>query len=195
MDVAILILHHPRKGEWRPGQAARGSGALCGFVDIAIEMDWFGRPDDADRRRKLTAFSRHEETPRHKVIELNLEGTDYSDCGCIPFDDFEEGCKVLAEVLDEAPGKLTRREILADWPQDYPKPSDATLWRWLERAVRSGRIRQSGLGRKNQPFVYWLDSMEERGKDDSEQASDENGIDPENGLSSTKLADREKTKP
>src|SRR5262249_40946179 len=31
--AAVLLLHHPRKGEWVDGQMARGSGALAGFAD------------------------------------------------------------------------------------------------------------------------------------------------------------------
>jgi hypothetical protein len=29
LGVAVLLLHHPKKGEVLAGQAARGSGALC----------------------------------------------------------------------------------------------------------------------------------------------------------------------
>jgi hypothetical protein len=155
-------MHHPRKGDWRSGQAARGSGTLIGYVDTTIEMDWFGKPEDTDRHRKLTAYSRHPETPRRLVIELNAEGTDYSVCGDLLLDEFEEGWKVLVSVLEEAHNKLTRKQILAAWPEDYPKPDGVTLWRWLELAVRAGRINQAGLGRRNLPFVYWLVGMEQR---------------------------------
>src|SRR2546427_417676 len=57
--VAVLVLHHPRKGEPAPGQAARGSGALSGYVDILVEMSWLSRADAEDRRRLLRAWSRH----------------------------------------------------------------------------------------------------------------------------------------
>ncbi len=75
--VSILILHHPRKGELRAGQAARGSGVLGGYVDILLEMSWYSRPTDPDRRRVIEAYSRHEQTPRRLVIELTAEGTNY----------------------------------------------------------------------------------------------------------------------
>src|SRR5262245_27923009 len=68
--LAVLVLHHPRKGEFLAGQAARGSGALAGYVDIVVEMHCANRADPDDRRRVLRAFSRHEETPRQLVIEL-----------------------------------------------------------------------------------------------------------------------------
>ena len=49
--VAVLLLHHPRKGKTRAGQAARGSGALASYVDILIEMHWYASPESDDRRR------------------------------------------------------------------------------------------------------------------------------------------------
>jgi hypothetical protein len=49
--VAVLLLHHPRKGACADGQAARGSGALAAFVDVLVEMHWYtrgrGRPAPA----------------------------------------------------------------------------------------------------------------------------------------------------
>ena len=65
--MSVLLPHHPRKGKTAPGQAARGSGALPSFVDIIIEMDYYSQPDDLDRRRRLLAFSRHAQTPRHRL--------------------------------------------------------------------------------------------------------------------------------
>src|SRR5437879_2901396 len=35
--MSVWISHHPSKGRARRGQAARGSGALSGFVDIILE--------------------------------------------------------------------------------------------------------------------------------------------------------------
>jgi hypothetical protein len=58
----------------------------------------------------------------------------------------------------------------------------------------SGRIHQSGLGRKNQPFVYWLDGKEERKNGDGDQASDAEVIDSENGLSAERLTNCGETK-
>src|SRR5262249_28426845 len=77
VGLAVLLLHHPGKRPAPEGQAARGSGALSAHADILMEM----RPDPRggvdDRRRRLLALSRFRETPRHAVIELNAEGTDY----------------------------------------------------------------------------------------------------------------------
>src|SRR5205823_4412199 len=136
--AAVLVLHHPRKGEPAPGQAARGSGALSGCVDIVIEMSRVGGPMDDDRRRRLLAFSRHPDTPRRLVIELNADATDYAALG--DFRDQDDACAwdLIRPILEDADQKLTRRSIRDAWPPDYPKPDDATIWRWLERAVSDG---------------------------------------------------------
>jgi AAA domain len=159
--TAVLILHHPRKGPSAEGQAARGSSLLSGSADILLEMDGLSGPTADDRRRRVAGYSRFPETPRRLVIELNADGTDYAALGDFDAPELDDGWPVLFQVLADARGKLTRREILAEWPPDYRKPDDVTLWRWLTRAVKDGRAVQQGTGRKDDPFRYWLDGMEE----------------------------------
>ena len=164
--TSVLILHHPRKAPSAPGRSARGTGALSGEVDIILEMDDLGRATETDRRRRLWAFSRHNESPRRLVIELNAEGTDYAGLGDFATNDFNDGWPVLHGVLEDAKQKLTRREISQQWPADFVKPEQSTLWRWLDQAVSAGRVLRSGTGRKSDPFRYWLDGMEEVWKSD-----------------------------
>jgi hypothetical protein len=159
--MSVLLPHHPRKGRTLAGQAARGSGALPGFVDVIIEMAYYAQPDDLDRRRRLVAFSRHDDTPRHLLIELSADGTDYevlqSGLGAALGDSWP----VVVQVLTEAHSKLTRQEILDKWSADYDKPDATTLWRWLSRAVAAGIVRQEGTARPRAPFRYWLPAREE----------------------------------
>lgn len=154
--VAVLILHHPRKAESAPGRAARGSGALTGYVDVLIEMDCFGPAHEDDRRRKLSGFSRHARTPRRLAIEWTADEADYVSLGDFAELDREAGWPVLRGVLEDADRKLTRRGIRDRWPADYECPSDVTLWRWLERARADGQVERGGTGRGRQPFEYWL---------------------------------------
>ncbi len=160
LGVSVLLLHHPAKKVSRAGMAARGSGALSGFVDILIEMDWYQRGVDDDRRRRLRAYSRYEETPRQLVIELNPEGTDYRALGDLPAEEFSASWQWLRLVLEDANGKLTRREILAEWPEDFEKPNPATVWDWLQKAMAQGLVCQEGTGRKNAPYRYWIPGRE-----------------------------------
>lgn len=164
--AGVMILHHPSKGPTVAGQASRGSGALPGSVDILLEMEQLKGVLPDDRRRRLSAFSRHHSTPRRLVIELTPDGKDYVSLGDDLGHEFEDNWKVLAGVLEDATRKLTRADILAQWPADFFKPSAVELWRWLDRAVKDGRLLMEGTGRRNHPFKYWLDGMEEVWKSD-----------------------------
>lgn len=156
--LAVMLLHHPRKGEVRAGQAARGSGALSGFVDVILEMRWFRQPDPEDRRRYLQAFSRFEETPSCLALELNADGTDY-----LVLDDrpaLSPWLPDLLAILTAAGGPLSRAEILSHWPATQPTPSRATLCRALEQACASGRLTQEGTGHRQDPYRYRLGETE-----------------------------------
>jgi hypothetical protein len=150
----VLLLHHPRKGEQTEGQMARGSGALPGFVDVVVEMGWHRPLGGDDRRRVLRAWSRHEETPAQLVIALNEAGTEYRACGDEASSEFEAGWSVLRAVLKSEPRRLTRKEILECWPSEVERPSDVTLWRWLQRALERGLVERLGDGRASSPFRY-----------------------------------------
>ncbi len=154
--LSVLVLHHPRKGEALAGQAARGSGALSGYVDVLIEMRWYRRPTEEDRRRRLQAWSRYDETPRELVIELNGAGTDYLTLGDFGEAEFAEVWEPLRQLLEQARGKLTRREVRDAWPPSGMPPDEATVWRWLERARARGLVFRMGTGRRNDPFRYGL---------------------------------------
>jgi len=158
--ASLLLLHHPRKGDPPLGQAARGSGALSGTVDISIEMKCLVRPDLNDRRRRLVGFSRFASTPRDMVIELNADRADYTPRGT-PTDEECRGLwPDLTELLQHSNRKLTRDEILSRWPRPDTKPHETTLWRWLEWGVAQGRFAKEGDGRRSRPYRYWWAELE-----------------------------------
>lgn len=154
--MAVLLLHHPRKGDVLAGQAARGSGALCAMVDVLMELSWLRSGDVEDRRRRLLAWSRYEGTPRERVLELSADGRDYHVCAAAGDDQFESALWMIEAVLRERAGlKLSRRQLHDEWPQ-RPKPDRVTLWRWLDRAVSLRRLCQEGRGLRYDPYRYWL---------------------------------------
>jgi hypothetical protein len=71
--IAALLLRHERKSGGEVGEAARGSSAFGGAVDIILSL---GRVENAPRGaiRQLRALSRFDETPEKLVIELTSEG-------------------------------------------------------------------------------------------------------------------------
>jgi hypothetical protein len=159
--IASLISHHPKKGSIVPGQAARGSGALSGYVDILVEMQAISRKPDA-RRRRLRAFSRHRTTPPSLVLAWTADGTDYQSLGASVDVHFEHGWPVLQEILEQAERPLTRRAIWRRWPDSAMAPAKHTLWKWLGRAVEEGRVLQKGLGNRKKPYLYLLPGMAEK---------------------------------
>jgi AAA domain len=154
--LAAFVLHHPRKAHSAAGFAARGTGALSGAVDISIEMSLFDTSNPTDRRRKLTALSRHSTTPPSLVIELNADGTEYRSLGAFTSEAPEIWWTTVQSILAKRPEDLTRHEIIATWPTDQPVPNEVTMWRWLDRAVATAQIARSGSGKRANPFRYWL---------------------------------------
>lgn len=153
--LAVLLLHHPAKGAPRPGQAARGTGALPACADILLELRIPERHDAATRRRRLLGFSRYEDTPRRLSIELTADAADYAVCSDSEDDpSFGAALQVLRLILHQATEPLTRQQILAAWPAPLPRPEHTTLWRWLARATTLGIFTHSGLGTKTDAFRY-----------------------------------------
>ncbi len=114
------------------------------------------------RRRRFLCLSRFTETPRQLLLELTADATDY-----LPVvepeagpDGFQAYLDAFQMVLEDAPQKLTRGDILAEWPADFDKPGATQLKLWLGRAVERGLILREGTGRKSEPFRYWLPASE-----------------------------------
>jgi hypothetical protein len=155
VGLAVLALHDRRKADPPLAEAVRGSGALADHIDIAIEMHKNPRATDDDRRRRLHAFSSYPETPGQRVIELTPDGADYTYQGSFYKEELARHWQALRTILDSAPHKLTRAEILDRWSADTV-PDPTTVNRRLERAARDGLVHKDGLGTKRSPFRYWL---------------------------------------
>jgi hypothetical protein len=109
--MAVLVMHHPRKQNTAPGQASRGSGALLGHADILIEMRACPNAPDDDRRRRLHASSRYDETPRERLIELTADGTDYLSLGTFEEGEFTAHWQILQRELLPSGRQIDRRRL------------------------------------------------------------------------------------
>jgi hypothetical protein len=160
--LSVLVMHHPRKDTRGEGALARGSGVLCSHADILMEMHRFPSRLEGDRRRRLLAWSRWDETAPNRLITLTPEADDY----LILPDDFPDEAQpvraVLWLILGSASTKLSCEELLEQWPPEVPRPSKATLWRTLCTAIERGELNCDGAGVRADPFRYWLPSLEER---------------------------------
>ncbi len=88
--------------------------ALLGHVDISIDMRRPGG-DPMTRRRRFLCLSRFTETPRQLLLELNADATDYLPVAEPGPDGFQAYLDAFQMVLEDAPQKLTRGDILAEW--------------------------------------------------------------------------------
>lgn len=163
--VAVLVLHHPRKEPSEVGSAARGSGALLGFVDIIMEMYGLSGLRSDERRRRLTGRSRFLATPRQTYFEWDPKTGAF----CVVSDPYEaayrENWGTLKTVLEKYEVSRPMTEILLDWPATTEAPSPTTLFRWLKRAHSEDRVRRQGRGSKGQPYRYRLTTDADRTRD------------------------------
>ena len=141
--MAGTLLHHPGRAERPLGQAARGSGALLGHVDISIDMR-LPRGDPLTRRRRLFTLSRYAVSPRQLTLELDETGTLYTLVAESAEGPFEDHWETIRLILAEAPQKLTRQDLLLEWPAELDQPSATTLWRRLDKAVVQGVVLWEG---------------------------------------------------
>jgi hypothetical protein len=153
--AGVLLLHHPRRAGGRPGQAARGSGALPALADVILDMR-LPQGDPFTRRRHLFAHGRYAETPQNLLIEMNPEATDYAVLaeGAEDAAAFAPALDAVRELAAQSPAPLSRQEILARWPTTSIRPTANTLWRWLTRACDLGILVCHGTGSKLDPFRY-----------------------------------------
>src|SRR5262249_52928024 len=132
--MAVLLMHHPRRQHAGQGVAGRGHGAIHTEVDISIEMRHAGNNLD-NRGRRFFCPSRHADPPRHLLFELNADGSASTVLSISDDDGFSDQWDALRMVFEDAPQKLTRLDILDEWPDDFAKPCPETLWKWLKKAV------------------------------------------------------------
>lgn len=149
--AAVLLVHHPRKGEGDQAQASRGSGALPGFVDAIVELRRFNPQDAADTRRKLTAYGRYTEVPPEMVIDLTPQG--YRMLGQ-PGTLRSEGMQQIIEGLlpGEPPG-LTVEQVLERWPE-ATRPGLVHLRNTLNKGDAEERWERRGKGVRGDPHTF-----------------------------------------
>jgi hypothetical protein len=140
MPAGVLVLNQSRNMQ-RP---------LAAFADIVIEMT-VPRGLGVTRRRGFTGVGRYPDTLQAATAELNAEGTDYVLLPDSP-PPHPPLLGTLQRLLGESPTPLTRRELLARWPEEAPR--EDTLWRTLARGCELGLFVRSGAGTKTDAFRY-----------------------------------------
>jgi hypothetical protein len=150
--AGVLLLHQTPA----PRSRSRSRGPLAAFADILIDME-VPPGDRFTRRRHFCGVGRYPGTLRHVAAELNPEGTDYLLLADEPPEAMSSPVlETLRHLLSGSPAPLTRREILARWPEGEPPPSANALWRSLARGCELGVLIRTGAGSKAEAFRYAL---------------------------------------
>jgi AAA domain/Bifunctional DNA primase/polymerase, N-terminal len=148
--LAVLLIAHLGKNDFREGKATRGSTALMGFVDIIIELRRFKADDEEDRRRVLQGRGRFDETPREIVIRLGDDGESYTLEGTGQKVHENEILTVLLDILPTEPPGWSWEEIEAEW--EGPKPQRSAV----KRALKTCKLfLYSGSGKKGNPTRWY----------------------------------------
>ena len=73
--------------------------------------------------------------------------------------EFAHGWAILQSLLENATKRLSRHDILAQWPDPDTAPAKHTLCKWLDQLVKDGRVLRDGHGTKREPYEYSLPGM------------------------------------
>ncbi len=150
-NAALLLTHHPRKGDGAQGTATRGSGALTGFVDTIVELRRHDPQNNADTRRVLSAYGRFDSTPHELVIDLGPEGyTVLGEPVNVRGVDTQES---IIDLLSESEDGLTADEVREAWPSE-PLPGKTSLSKVLSDGAAEGKWERLGKGVKGNPYKY-----------------------------------------
>lgn len=142
-DLACFLIHHHRKSGGAEGTAARGSGALGSHVDIMVDFERMAG-DPETTQRKLTAYSRFEETPRQIVVDF-VDG-EYITLGSPAEVNKQQKFNVVLDILKEAGDGMTVQDILQSWDSEEngKRPSKRTLQRYLSEMAETNQVINAG---------------------------------------------------
>jgi len=150
--VAVLLVHHPKKGESNFDDAARGSGALSGFPDLMMTMGRHDGANDDDRRRVLKVAGRFDDLPGETVIELTDDG--YVVVGGRHEAKAADQSEIVVGILAHAgTDGMTFEQVRRAWPDAGTRPGEKAL-RDLLNANAPRRWVRTGTGARGKPHRY-----------------------------------------
>jgi archaellum biogenesis ATPase FlaH len=145
--LAVVILHHEKKGGADVGDAGRGSGAFLGAVDVIMSLR---RPEGqtSPQLRVLHALSRYNDTPDKLFLELTDHGYEAREEGGIANAAAEEVILQNAQTIEEQ--ALTIADLIAG--SDIKKTTAHTV---VKKLVADGKLMETGEGVRGNPHRYW----------------------------------------
>lgn len=148
--ITVVTSRHERKSGGVVGEAARGSSAFAGAVDVLIVMRRTAGNNPRRSGRVLTSISRFDETPEELVIELTPDG--YVAHGA---DQALALADAKAAILSRAPRSEAEARTMDDLTEGL-RVARTTAQRAIESLGKEGQIVQVGKGVKGDPIRYYV---------------------------------------
>lgn len=148
--IGIIVARHERKGGGDTGEAARGSTAFGGAVDIIVSLRR-GEGNTRSTVRVLRSLSRFEETPDELVVEL-------TDDGYVVLGDMMAVAlmEARAAVLEHLPSSVDEAVTVEDLRKLTEDVSRSTIDRALKDLEAEQFVRRVGGGKRGDPFRWHL---------------------------------------
>jgi hypothetical protein len=149
--LAVLLIHHERKGGGEAGEGVRDSGAIVASSDIILELGRLEGPT----ARKLELLSRFRSTPGDFVFDFDKDTGHYTYRGTLEeFQDSqkeverEAAARKLVALLPAETG-LTQKEV-----GEKATLGKSQVGELLNKAFGMGLARRTGRGTRNDPYRY-----------------------------------------
>ena len=153
--LAVLVVRHEKKGDAEIGEAARGSSAISGAVDVIMSLRRCKAPRPTIRR--LLALSRFSDTPPELLVELADSGDyvviDPEEAQKLKRDDDRR--KILGALPPDVDAALPANEI--GKKAGVGEKAAAAL---LKVLIDKQLTRRLGTGVKGDPFRFFATAPE-----------------------------------
>jgi hypothetical protein len=141
LDVAIIPIHHERKSGGEHGAGMRGSSALFGLVDVAIQVK--REPGDDETLRRLECVSRYDESNGRRLVIQRNSDFSFTLMGS-PVD------RRRGRTLDVIGSESLTLEEIAGRLEVTRQAADLDV-RALHEA---GRLSRTGTGKRGDPYRF-----------------------------------------
>ncbi len=159
--ITVVTSRHERKSGGLVGEAARGSSAFAGAVDVLIVMRRTAGNNQRKNGRVLTSISRFDETPEELVIELTQDGfISHGQDQALALADAK------AAILSRAP-RSEASALPVDELAHGLGGARTTVQRAIESLGKEGQIMQVGKGVKGDPIRYYVREIDSAQTPDS----------------------------
>ncbi len=128
---------------------------------MSLELTRYSKLKTDDNRRLLLAQSRRPETTPRLSYEWDKTTGEFRAVTDPRERQFEENWQAVLAVLQARTAAVTHKGIREFWPSDAERPSETTLYEWLNHATAKELVRREGKGTRMNPWRYRLENEDD----------------------------------